>query len=142
MTAKLAFGAHLARYPRHFTGKAVQLVEHGVDGVGIFEKFAAQRPSFNVPFHALGQHAACDRADDSAGIAYRLHQVVDQRVDGIDLDAPGTVRIVEFEALTELAFGADGNRYLLDELGQFLVGADNVVERIGDLAIHARPVAR
>ena len=40
LTAELALGADLARHARHFRGKGVELVHHGVDGVLELENFA------------------------------------------------------------------------------------------------------
>jgi hypothetical protein len=41
LAAELAFGADLARDPRHLAGKAVELVHHDVDGVLELQDFAA-----------------------------------------------------------------------------------------------------
>ena len=142
LPAQLALGADLARHPGHLAGKAVQLIEHGIDGVGILEKFAFQRPALYFQRHVLSEHPARDRADHPPGIAYRLYQVIDQGIDGLDFHTPGTVDFVEGHALAKLAFGADDHGNMLDALGQLCVGSDDLVECIGDLAVYALPVQR
>ena len=84
LAAELAFGADLARDARHFRGERAELVHHRVDGLGGAEELAAQRAAFDVERHRLREVALGDGADDARRLARRVHEVADQRVDGLD----------------------------------------------------------
>ena len=140
MAAEFAFGTHLAGDPRHFAGEAVELAQHRVDDLGVFQEFAFEGAPIDFKLHALGQGSARDRADDPAGVPNRLHQVVDQVVDGRDLDTPGTTHFLKAHAVAQLALGADDNRYLFDALGNLFLGGDDVVEGVGNSTVNAIPV--
>jgi hypothetical protein len=79
-----------------------------------------------------------DRARDFAG---RPQQVVDQRVDGPLHVCPRSARQVELDALPGLAFAADDLADVLQLLRHSLVGGDDFVEGVGDLALDADVIA-
>ena len=82
-------------------------------------------------------------AGDGAGhLGGRPQQIVDQRVDRALHLAPGAGRQAELHPLAGLAFAADDLADLLQLLGHALVGGDDVVEGVGDLAGEADLVAR
>ena len=70
------------------------------------------------------------------------HEVVDQAVDRLDAPGPALRPAAEHDPLRQLALLADD----LADPGQLraerLVGDDDVVEAVGDLAGHARPLER
>src|SRR5207244_827928 len=56
--------------------------------------------------------------------------------------APCALRVVEAGALAGLALAADDLADALELLRDLLVGGDDLVERVGDLAVDALEVAR
>ena len=71
----------------------------------------------------------------------RPEQVVDQRVDRRLHLAPGARRTAELDALPGLALLADHAADAVQLGGHLGVGGDDLVERVGDLAVEAGPVA-
>ena len=134
---ELALGADLARNPGHLGDEAVELVDHRVDRALQIEHLAA-----DVGRDLLAEVAVGDRADDALHLARRAHEVVDQAVDRLDRSRPALGQPAALDALRQLALLAD---HLADprELGaERLVGDDEVVEAVGDLAGEPGPVER
>src|SRR5207247_181333 len=84
LAAELAFGAHLARDARHFAGKRIELVHHGVDGVFQFENFAA-----HVHRDLLREVAVGDRGRHFRDVSNLRRQVARHRVDALGQILPG-----------------------------------------------------
>ena len=134
---ELALGADLAGNSGHLGDEPVELVDHGVDRVLQLEHLAA-----DVGGDLLAQVAVGDGADDALHLAGRTHQVVDQAVDRFDAPGPALGRSSEHDALRELALLADHLADARELRAECLVGDDDVVEAVGDLAGHARPFER
>ena len=102
------------------------------------------RPSTSRP-HGLQQVALRHRGDRAGHRRGRPQQIVDQRVDRALHLAPGAVRQAELDALAGLAFAADDLADMFELLRHPLVGGDDLVEGVGDLAGEAgagRPAVR
>ncbi len=141
LAAELAFGADLARDARHFRGEHAELLDHRVDDGGRAQEFALQRAAVDVEPHGLQQVALRHRGDGARHFGGRPQQVVDQRVDRVFHLAPGAAGQAEPHALAGLAFAADHLADALELLRHALVGGDDLVEGVGDLAGDADLVA-
>ena len=142
LAAQLAFGAHFARHARHFGSERIELVHHGVDHARGVQEFAAQRPPVHFERHGLRQIALGHRADHARDFGGRLDQIADQAVDRFDALRPGSGRRADGGALRDLAFLADRPADAVELTDHLLVEFQDVVERVGDLAVHAGPVHR
>ena len=101
-----------------------------------------QRAAVDIELHGLQQVALRHRGDGAGHFGGRPEQVVDQRVDRTFHLAPGAARNAEPHALPGLAFLADQLADPLELLRHALVGGDDLVEGVGDLAGDAELVAR
>src|SRR6185437_7473685 len=72
----------------------------------------------------------------------RPQEIVDQRVDGALHLAPGAARQAEFYAVARLAFAADDFARAFELVRHTLIGRDDLVEGVGDLADNAVVVPR
>ena len=142
LAAELAVGADLARHARHFRGEHAELLDHRVDDVGRAQELALQRTAVDVEPHGLQQIALRHRGDRARHLGGRPQQIVDQRVDRAFHLAPGAAADAEAHALAGLAFPADDLADALELLGHALVGGDDLVEGVGDLADDADLIAR
>ena len=142
LAAQLAVGAHLARDARHLRGEHAQLLDHGVDDRRRAQEFAFQRPAVDVEAHGHEQVALGHRFDGSRHLGCRPQQIVDQGVDGILHLPPGSGRQAQPEALAGPSFLADDLTHLLQLLRYMLVGRDDFIEGVGDLAEDARRTPR
>ena len=141
LAAELAFGADLAGDARHFRGEHVELLDHRVDDLGGAQELALQRPAVDVERDGAQQVALRHRGDGAGHFRGRPEQIVDQRIDrGFHL-APGAVGKPEAHALPGAAFAADHLADPLELLGHALVGGDDLIEGVGDLAHDADAVA-
>src|ERR1044072_4725501 len=137
LAAELAFGADLARDARHLRGEHAELPDHGVNDVGGLQELALERTAIDVEAHGLQRVALRDRADDARHLARRPEQVADQRVDrGLHVP-PCAAGGAEPYALARLAVASDHLADLLELLGHPLVGGDDLVYGVGDLAFDA-----
>ena len=134
---ELAFGAHLAGDPGHLGDEPVELVDHRVDGVLQLEHLAA-----HVGGDLLAQVTVRDRADHSLHLDRRADEVVDQAIDRLDAAGPALRPAAEHDALRELALLADDLADPCELELERLVGDDDVVEPVGDLARDAGPFER
>src|SRR5258708_35788987 len=73
---------------------------------------------------------------------HRMHYIADESVDPLDGVRPATGRTGERHALVELAFLADELRDARDLCNFRLLELDDVVERLGDLAVDAGQIER
>ena len=118
-----------------------ELLDHRVDDGRRAQELALQRPAVDVEPHGLQEVALGDGGDGAGDFGGRPQQIVDQRVDrGFHL-APGAGREAELDALAGLALAADHLADALELLRHALVGGDDLVEGIGDLADQADMVA-
>src|SRR4051812_9739396 len=141
LAAELAFGADLARHARHFGGEHAELLDHGVDDGRRLQEFAAQGTPIDVELDGLEQVALCHGCDRARHLAGRPQQIVDQRVDGAFHVGPGAGGQPELHALARLALAAHHLADQLELLRHALIGGDDVVESVGELAVDAEIVA-
>ena len=102
LAAELAFGADLARDAADLGGEAVELVDHGVDGVLELEDLAA-----DVDGDLARQIAARDRGGDLGDVAHLAGEVRRHRVDVVGEVLPGAGDARHLRLAAELALGAD-----------------------------------
>ena len=141
LAAKLALGADLAGDAGHLRGEHVELLDHRVDDLGGAQELAFQRPAVDVEAHRAQKVALGDGGDGAGDFRGRPEQIVDQRIDRSFHLAPGAVRQAKADALPGLALAADDLADPLDLLGHALVGGDDLIKGIGDLAHDADAVA-
>ncbi len=141
LAAELAFGADFARHARDFRGKAVQLVDHRVDGVLQLEDLA-----LHVDRDLAREVAAGDRGRHLGDVADLRRQVGAHRVDRVGQVLPGAGDVRHFRLAAELAFGADFARDAGDFRGEGVELIDHRVDgvlQLEDLALHVdRDLAR
>ena len=135
--AELAFGADLARNARQLGDESVELVDHRVDRVLQLEHLAA-----HIGGDLLAQVAVGNRADHPLHLAGGPHEVVDEAVDRIDAAGPALGQPSEHDALGEPSLLADDLADSGELDAERLVGDDDVVQAVGDLAGDTRPVER
>ena len=99
-----------------------------------------QHLALDVGGDLLAQIAVGDRADDPLHLVAGADEVLDQAVDRFDAAAPDLVGPLERDALGELALLADDAADPLELGPERLIGADELVEAVGGLAAHTRPV--
>src|SRR6266498_2590000 len=137
LAAELAFGADLARHARHLRGEHAELLDHGIDDVRRAQEFALQRPAVDVEAHRLQQIALGDGGDRASHFRRRPKQIIDEGVDRAFHLAPGAVGEAELHALACLSFAAHDLADTFELLRHALVGGDDLVEGVGDLAQQA-----
>src|SRR5206468_3556651 len=76
LTAELAFGSHFARHARHFRGEAVELIDHGVDGILELEDL-----TFHVDRDLLGKVALRHGGGDVCDVADLAGQILGHQID-------------------------------------------------------------
>src|SRR5262249_27412647 len=109
LAAELAFGADFACDARDFRGKAVELVDHRVDGV-----LELQNLAFYVDGDLVREVAARDRSCRSASIADLSREVGGKQIDVVRQILPRTGDARHHGLAAELAFGADLARHAGD----------------------------
>ncbi len=141
LAAELALGADLTRDARHFGREHVELLDHRVDDLGRAQELALQRPAVDVELHGLQQIALRHRGDGAGHFRSRPEQIVDQRIDARFHFAPGAVVEAEPHTLLGAAVAADHLPDPLELPRHALVGGDDLIECIGDLADDADAIA-
>ncbi len=141
LAAQAAFGAHLARHAGHFAGEAVQLVDHGVDGVLELEDFA-----LHVHGDLARQVAARHRGRHLGDVAHLGGQIGREQVHVVGQILPGAGDARHHGLAAQAPVGADfarDARHLAGEGAQLI---DHGVQRFlqeQDLAAHVhRDLAR
>src|SRR5581483_7842947 len=107
LAAELALGADLARDACDLGRERAQLLDHRVDRRADPEELALQRLAADVQRHLLREVAIGDRAEHARDLGGRPHEVVDQRVERVDPDAPGTAGAAERRPLGHPPLQAD-----------------------------------
>ena len=134
LAAELAFGADLAGHARHLGGEDAELLDHRVDDGGRAQELALQRAAVDVEAHGLQQVALRHRGDGVGHFGRGPQEIVDQRVERLLHLAPGAAGHAEFYALARLALLADRLADALQLLRHALIGGNDLVEDIGELA--------
>src|SRR4029453_2115968 len=102
LATEFALGADFACHTGDFGGKAVQLVDHRIDGVFQLE---------NLPLHVdgdlAGQVATGDRGPPLGDVPAPRRQVGAHGVDRVGQVLPGAGDVRHFCEASQLAFGAD-----------------------------------
>ena len=98
------------------------------------QELALQGPSIDIEPHGLQQIAARHRRDRLSDRAGRPQEILDQRVDRAFHLAPGAMRQSQLDALPGLALAPDDLADMRQLFRHALVGGDDLVERVGDLA--------
>ncbi len=142
LAAQLSVGADFAGHAGYFRGEDAELLNHGVDDRRGTEEFAFQRTAVDVQAHRLGQVTLGDGGDGAGDFRGGAQQVLDQRIHRNFHLAPSAFGMVEPGALARPALLADHLPDALQFLRHLLIGGDNFIERIGDLAGQAGPGAR
>src|SRR5205085_4081919 len=142
LPAELAVGADLASDARHLRGEDRELLDHRIYDRCEAQEFALQRPAVDLEPHGLQQVATRHRGDRLGHGGGRPQQVFDQRVDRGFHVAPGAVRQAELDPLPGLALAADDLADMFQLLRHALVGGDDLVEGVGNLAADAGAVYR
>src|SRR4029077_10801520 len=106
LAAELAFSADLARHARHFGGKRVELVHHGVDGVLQLQNFAP-----HVDGDLARKVAARDGGRHVGDVAHLRGQVAAHRIHRVGQILPGAGHAGHDRLAAKLAVGADLARY-------------------------------
>ncbi len=141
LAAELAFGADFAGDARHFRGEHVELLDHRVDDFGGAQELALQRPAVDIETDGAQQIALRHRGDGAGHFGGRPQQIVDQRIDAGFHFAPGPVGQADAYPLAGAAFASDHLADPLELLRHALIGADDLIKGVGDLADDADAVA-
>src|SRR5262249_13466128 len=141
LAAELALGAYLARHARHFRGEHIELLDHRVDDGCRLQELAPERAPIDVKPHRLEEVALRDRDDRASDFRRGPEQVVDQRIDRILHLAPGTAGDTKAHGLAVSPFATDDLADALQLLRHALIGGDDLIEGVGDLADDPDPVA-
>src|SRR5581483_10068244 len=134
LTAEPAFGADLARDARHFAGKRIELVDHGVQRFLQLKDFAR-----HVHRDLLGEVAAGDGGRDIGDVADLGGEVRGHEVDVVGEVLPGAGDAGHLGLTAELALGADLARHARHFRGERVElvhhGVDGVLQ-LQDFAAH------
>ena len=134
LAAELAFGADFARHARHFRGKGVELVHHGVDGVLQLENLA-----LHVDGDLARQVAARHGRRHLGDVAHLRGQVAGHGVDAVGQVLPGAGDAGHVGLAAEPAFGADLARHARHLAGEAVELVHHGVEgflELQDFAAH------
>ena len=142
LAAELALGADLARHARHFRGEDRELLDHRIDELRRAQELALEGAPVHLQLHGLPEVALGHRADGAGDLGGRPHEIVDQRVEGIDLGRPSADRPRQRHALLEPPFLADRHAQPRHLTRDAILMGDGLVERLGDPPFGARPIRR
>ena len=142
LPAELSFRADLARDARDFRRERRELRDHRVHGLRGAEELALERTAVELDGHRPREVALRDRADDARDLVGRLHEVGDEVVHRLGHHRPLPAGGRDLRALIELAFLADDGGDALDLRRGALVELEDVVQRVGDLPLHADELHR
>src|SRR5207237_8103748 len=94
-------------------------------------------PPLELQLNPLREIAVRDCVDHARDLGRRPYEVLDHRVDRVELLLPGTARPAHRGALRQPAFAADHGRDAHELVGRALTRLCEVVERAGQAARHA-----
>ncbi len=140
LPAELAFGAHLAGDASDLGSERAELADHRVDRFGCALEFAGEGAAFGLKGHRLRQVAFGDGADDPVHVSPGLDEVGDEGVDGLHAGGPFPRGAWQSGALAQLALAADDLAQAFQFSGLPLIQADDLVERVTNLSLHAGAV--
>jgi len=127
-------------HARDFRREHGKLLDHRVDDGRRAQEFAFERTAFDVETHGLQEVALGYRGHGGGEVRRRAHEVVDHRIERHLHLAPGAGVAVEAHALPRLALAADHLADARQLLRHLVIGRDDLVEAVGDLAFDAGPV--
>src|SRR5439155_1352790 len=125
LAAEDAFGADFACDARHFGRKAVELVDHRIDGVLEFEDFA-----FDVDGDLAGQVAFGHGGGHLGDVTDLGRKVRGHGVDGVGQIFPRAADAGHYGLAAELAFGTDFARDARDRRSVAVGLVDDGVEGV------------
>ena len=133
LAAQLALGADFAGHAGHFAGEAVQLIDHGVDGLFQLQDLAA-----HVDGDLLRQVAARHRGGHFGDVAHLAGEVGRHGVDVVGEVLPGAGDARHLGLAAQLALGAD----LARDARHFAGEAVQLVDHRVDGFLQAQDFAR
>ncbi len=142
LAAKLAFRADFACDARDLGGEDRQLLDHLIDQLCTAKEFAFERPSVFLQCHGLTEVAFADCADGTGDLGRRGREVVDQRVERLDLIRPPTGDTRHRQPLPQPPFLPDDAGNADNFLCPSLAYRENIVHRVGHLPEHTCPCGR
>src|SRR5262249_21641555 len=128
LAAELAFGADLAGHARHFGSKAVELVDHRVDGV-----LELQDLALDLHSDLAREVAARHRRGHVGDVADLRGQVVGHRVDVVGQVLPRAGDTGHGRLAAELAFGTHFARHARHFGGEAVELVDHRVDGVLEL---------
>ncbi len=142
LAAELAFGADFAGHARHLGGEDAELADHGVDDARRAQELALERLAVAFEVHGLGQVALGDGVDGARHFGRRPNEIADEGIDRFFHALPGAARGAEDGPLADLPLLAHHAADALELPGHPLVGLNDFVDGVRDLAFQARPIRR
>ena len=142
LAAELALGADLARHARHFRSEDRKLLDHRIDQLRRAQELALELAAVHLQLHGLPEIALGDRADGARHFRRRPHQIVEQRIQGIDIRRPPADRSRHRHALLEPAFLADRHAQPRDLPRDAILMREGLVESLRNPPIRPRPAHR
>ena len=113
LSSELAVSSYFARDAGDFTGKSIQLVDHGIDGFLQLQNLAA-----HIDCDLLRKIAACDGGGDFGDIAHLGRQIAGHEIDVVGQILPGSGDTGNLRLTAELSFGSHFSRDPCDFRGE------------------------
>src|SRR5271168_5308350 len=88
LAAELALGADFPRHAGHFRREHRKLLDHRIDEFRRAKKFPLEGAPIRLQFHGLPEIALGHRADRARDFGGGPHEIVDERIDGVDFRRP------------------------------------------------------
>jgi hypothetical protein len=135
----LPFGTHLARHARHFRRKDAQLLNHRVHDVRGTEELAFQGAAIHVEPDGPRQVALRNGGDRVRDLVCGAKQIFNQGVYRNFHVVPRPAALLNTNPFASLAFLPNRLSNALQLQRHLLVGRDNLIEAVGDLAWQSCP---
>ena len=139
LAAEFSVRTDFAGHTRYFGGENAELLNHRVDDVGRAQELAFERASVHIQTHGLRQIALRDCRDGARDFSGGPKQIFDQRIDRDFHLAPRSPGFMKAGALAGSAFFSDHLANALQFLRHLLVGGDDGIESVGNLACDSGP---